>query len=149
MLESSTVENEISPLAISPEIGQTRPSATRGLRGAVQAAENTPEAVLEATRALLAALVSANPGLKPDDVASIFFTATPDLDAVHPALAARQLGWVEVPLLCAQEIAVPGSLPLVVRVLLHWNTPLTQREVRHVYLGAAAALRPDLHIPKP
>ena len=119
----------------------------RGIRGAIQVEHDTPEAVLSATRELLLTIAEANPGLIPDDLASIFFTATPDLVSVHPALAARQLGWVNVPLLCAQEIAVPGSLPRTVRVLLHWNTTIPQHEIQHVYLGAAASLRPDLNIP--
>jgi chorismate mutase len=78
------------------------------------------------------------------DVASVFFTATPDLTAAFPAQAARDLGWHRVPLLDAQEIPVAGSLPHCVRVLLHWNTHKSQQEVRHIYLGGAALLRPDL-----
>ena len=113
-------------------------------RGAIQVPEDTPEAILAATRELLLALAEANPTLAPAALASSFFTATPDVCAVHPALAARQLGWVQVPLLCAQEIPVPGSLPRVIRVLAHWNTALPQSQVRHAYLGPAAGLRPDL-----
>jgi chorismate mutase len=116
----------------------------RGIRGAAVAPSNTPQAILEATQELLQALLAANPSLLVEDIASAFFTLTPDLDAVHPAHAARQLGWTQVPLLCAQEIPVPGSLPRCIRVLIHWNTPLPQPEIRHIYLGAAAALRPDL-----
>lgn len=116
----------------------------RGLRGAVQATENTQEAILSATRDLLLAITAANPGLVQEDIASIFFTVTVDLNAAHPALAARQLGWGRVPLLCAQEIPVPESMPRIVRVLLHWNTHLSQQAVQHIYLGAASALRPDL-----
>jgi chorismate mutase len=71
---------------------------------------------------------------------------TDDLTSTYPALAARQLGWVEVPLLCAREIAVPGGMPHVIRVLLHWNTDLLQSDVRHVYLGRAVALRTDLDL---
>jgi chorismate mutase len=122
---------------------------TRGIRGATQISEDTPHAILDATRELLSAILEANPGLYSDDLASIFFTVTHDLNAAHPALAARQLGWVDVPLLCAQEIPVPGSMPRVVRVLLHWNTVRAQKEINHVYLGNAAALRPDLQIPAP
>ena len=80
-----------------------------------------------------------------EDVASVYFTATPDLDAVCPAVAARQLGWTRTALLCVQEMVVPGSLPRCIRVLLHWNTDLPQHAIRHVYLGAAAELRPDLN----
>ncbi len=117
----------------------------RGIRGAVQIEENTADSIHSGTRTLLQAIAAANADLQPGDIASIIFTATPDLDAAHPALAARQLGWVLVPLLNAVEIPVPGSLPRVVRVLVHWNTHLPQDAVRHVYLGADAALRPDLN----
>jgi len=120
---------------------------TRGIRGAIQIAEDTSSNILEATRELLLAMIEANPDLYAEDVASIFFTVTHDLNAAHPALAARQLGWVDVPLLCAQEIPVPGSMPRVIRVLMHWNTEHAQREIQHVYLGNAAALRPDIQNP--
>jgi chorismate mutase len=83
-------------------------------------------------------------GVEIADIASVFFTATPDLTAAFPAQAARDLGWHQVPLLDAQEIPVAGSLPHCVRVLLHWNTSKSQQEVRHIYLGGAALLRPDL-----
>ncbi len=115
----------------------------RGIRGAISVVENTPEAIHSATRDLLEALIAAN-ALRADDIASVTFTATPDLDAAYPAPAARALGWDAVPLLCMQEMAVPGSLPRCIRVLVHWNTDRPPAEVRHVYLGAARALRPDL-----
>jgi len=117
----------------------------RGVRGATVAAEDNPKTILAATRELLKAILAANPDLSPEDVASVFFTMTPDLNSVHPALAARQMGWGAVPLLCAQEIPVPGGMPRCIRVLLHWNTNLSQREVHHVYLGEAINLRPDLN----
>ncbi len=116
----------------------------RGVRGAIGVAENTAEAILSATRQLLRAILEANPGLRPEDIASIFFTLTPDLDATYPAFAARQLGWVETPLLCAREVPVPDAMPRVVRVLVHWNTERPLQAIRHVYLGRAARLRPDL-----
>ncbi len=118
--------------------------AVRGIRGANSVAANTRESILAATRQLLRAICQANPGLHPDDMVSVFFTLTPDLNAAYPALAARQLGWLQVPLLSATEIAVPDAMPRVVRVLIHWNTDRTQAAIRHVYLGAAARLRPDL-----
>ena len=118
----------------------------RGLRGAVQIESDTPEEIYAATRELLGEICRRNRVLDPQDIASIFFTTTTDLTSAYPALAARQLGWVQTPLLCAQEIPVKGSMPRVVRVLIHWNTDLPQQDVRHVYLGAAAALRPDLNI---
>ncbi len=118
----------------------------RGIRGATTIDENTPEAILAGTQELLLALLQANPTLKPEDIASVLFTMTEDLDAVHPALAARQLGWVEVPLMCAREIAVPGSVQRCVRILIHWNTDMPQNAVRHVYLREAVTLRPEYAI---
>lgn len=117
---------------------------TRGIRGAVTAESDQPEAILSATRRLLEAILAANPSLRPEDLASAWFTASPDLVSAYPAAAARQLGWTRVPLMCAQEIPVPGALPRCIRVLLHWNTILGQNEIRHIYLGEAASLRPDL-----
>jgi chorismate mutase len=78
------------------------------------------------------------------DVASVFFTVTPDLDAVCPAVAARQMGWTHTALLCLQEMAVPGSLSHCIRVLIHWNTERSIDAIRHVYLREARRLRPDL-----
>ena len=116
----------------------------RGIRGATVVQHDETEEVLSATRELLTAILKANPTLDPADLASALFTVTGDLCSAYPARAARQLGWDEVPLMCALEIPVPGSLPRCIRVLLHWNTDLPQSSVRHVYLGAAASLRPDL-----
>ena len=118
--------------------------ALRGIRGATVASRDEPEVILSATRDLLRAIAEANPTLQPADLASVFFTVTDDLTTVHPAKAARQLGWNDVPLMCAREIPVPGSLPRCIRVLLHWNTEIPQDAVRHVYVGQAASLRPDL-----
>jgi chorismate mutase len=83
-------------------------------------------------------------GIDRKDVASAIFTTTPDLDAEFPALAARQLGWLDVPLLCGHELGVPGSLPRCVRVLVHWNTDRPQSEIQHIYIRDAVKLRPDL-----
>lgn len=118
--------------------------SVRGIRGAISIEEDQPELILEATRELLEAILQANPSLEPDDIASITFTLTPDLYSVHPARAAREMGWGQVPLLCGLEIAVPGSLPKTLRVLIHWNTELPQGEIRHMYLRKAIILRPDL-----
>ncbi len=115
----------------------------RGIRGAVQAAADTPEAVLLATSQLLVAITEANPELHPLDIASIFFTVTEDITSVFPAQAARKLGWDGVPLICAREIPVPGSLPRCIRVMIHWNSDLPQTSIHPVYLGAASALRPE------
>ncbi len=117
------------------------PMRCRGIRGATTVAQNSREAILAATRELLTLIVERNE-IAPEEIASVFFTVTDDLDAEHPALAARQLGWSEVALLCAREIAVPGSLGRCVRVLLHANTTRSQSEMRHVYLRDAVVLRP-------
>lgn len=114
----------------------------RGIRGATTATANTADAILSATRELLTLLVERNT-LDVDDIASVFFTVTDDLDAQHPALAARQLGWHDAALLCACEIPVPGSLGRCIRVLLHVNTERSAREIRHVYMRDAVVLRPN------
>ncbi len=117
--------------------------ACRGIRGATSVDANDADAIIVATRELLGRIASAN-GLSVDDVASVVFTTTLDLDAAYPARAAREMGWVNVPLLCMQEMAVVGSLPRCIRVLVLWNTGLPPDQIRHVYLGTASALRPDL-----
>jgi prephenate dehydratase len=106
-------------------------------------AENSAEAISQATGELLQAMAAANE-IEPADLASAVFTVTPDLDAAFPAAAARKLGWSHVPLLDAVEIGVPGALPRCIRVLLHWNTELPPYAIRHVYLRDAVRLRPDL-----
>jgi chorismate mutase len=118
----------------------------RGIRGAITTEKNDGEAILAATNELLNAILKANPTLSPEDLSSVLFTVTTDLDAVYPAKAARQLGWDLVPLMCAQEIPVKGSLPMCIRVLITWNTSLTQKEINHVYLRQAVGLRPDLAV---
>jgi chorismate mutase len=115
----------------------------RGIRGAVDVEANTAAAIGEATRRLLESMCRAN-GLVPSSIISAFFTVTVDLNAAFPATAARALGWTDVPLLDAQEIEVPGSMPRVIRVLLHVETDRPRGGIEHVYLGRAAALRPDL-----
>ncbi len=118
--------------------------AIRGIRGATTVTADDPEIILQATRELLEEILSENPGMKPDDIASAIFTVTEDLASTFPAQAARQMGWGLVPMLCSREIPVPGSLPKVIRVLVHWNTDALQNEVTHVYLREAVKLRPDL-----
>jgi chorismate mutase len=100
-------------------------------------------AILQATRQLLVRMVEAN-SIEVADIASAFFTVTPDLKAAFPARAARDLGWRHVALMDAQEIPVPGSLPRCLRVLIHWNTGKPQEAIQHIYLAGAASLRPDL-----
>jgi chorismate mutase len=115
----------------------------RGVRGATTVESNSREAILDETRKLLALMIRFN-DLRAEDVASAIFTLTSDLNAEFPALAARQLGWHDVPLLCSYEVDVPGSLRRCVRVLVMWNTDKPQHEIRHVYIKDAQRLRPDL-----
>ncbi len=115
----------------------------RGVRGATTVTRNQKEEILERTRELLIHMVEAN-GINTEDIASAWLTTTPDLYAEFPAVAARQLGWTQVPLMQSHEMSVPGMLPLCIRVLLHWNTDKHQSEIRHIYLREAARLRPDL-----
>lgn len=114
----------------------------RGIRGATTVPKDTRENVLSATRELLATIIYTN-DINPEDVASLFITTTPDIRSVYPALAARQLGWLSVPLLGATEIDITDGLPLCIRILIHWNTTRAQSEIRHVYQGEAKKLRPD------
>ena len=112
------------------------------LRGAISVAHNDAEAIVDATTVLMRTIMERNE-LAPEHVVSCIFTATSDLDAEFPAVAARALGFESVPLLCAREIPVPRSLPRVIRVLIHYYAEEGGR-VRHVYLGEAKALRADL-----
>ena len=114
----------------------------RGIRGATTATSNTSEDILEATLEMMRALTILN-DLTTETVASAIFTTTPDLNATFPALAAREIGWTEVPLLCSHEMDVPASLQKAVRVLLHVNTTKSATEIRHVYLKGAVQLRPE------
>lgn len=115
----------------------------RGIRGAITVDKNEAGEILAATRELLQAISKRN-NVIPADVAAAIFTVTADLDAAFPATAARQLGWQQVPLFCAREIPVPGSLPRCIRALILLNTSLSQEEIQHVYLRDAVTLRPDL-----
>jgi chorismate mutase len=115
----------------------------RGIRGAITVAADDTQAIVSATKRLLSAMIERN-GIDIDDIASVLFSLTPDLRAVFPALGAREMGWVHVPMLHFSEIDVPGALPRVIRVLMHVNTALAQEEVEHVYLDGAQVLRPDL-----
>ncbi len=117
--------------------------AVRAVRGATQVEQDDRQEILDATTELLTAVLEKN-ALSNDDLISVVFTATPDLTAEFPAYAARQMGIVDVPLLCAGEIAVPGAMPRVLRLLAHVETDRPRAEVRHVYLRGAAALRTDL-----
>lgn len=117
--------------------------AVRAVRGAVQLERDDAGHMEERVGALLTEILDRN-SLATDDLISIWFTATPDLHSDFPAAAARKLGIVDVPLICAQELRVEGALPRVVRVLAHIESGLARADVAHVYLGAAAALRKDI-----
>jgi chorismate mutase len=114
----------------------------RGVRGATTANDSSSEEILKATRELLALMIRRN-GIEPDDVCSAIFSTTVDLEGEFPALAARQLGWFDVALMCVHELDVPGSLRRCIRILLHWNTDKLPGEIVHVYIKEAANLRPD------
>jgi len=116
---------------------------TRGVRGATTVEANSPESILEATKELLAAMLKVN-NVDVEYVASAFFTVTPDLNAEFPAIAARDMGWSSVALLCGHEMNKPGALPMTLRVLLHVNTEKSAREIKHIYLRGARVLRPDI-----
>ncbi|MDK2856108.1 MAG: chorismate mutase [Bacillota bacterium] len=117
--------------------------AVRGVRGATTCAENSAEAILEATKELLRELTARN-RIAVQDIAAAIFSVTEDLDAAFPAAAARALGWEEVPLFCCREVPVRGSLPRCIRVLLLVNSERPQNQFEFVYLRDARALRPDL-----
>lgn len=116
----------------------------RGIRGATTIISDEPDLIFQATCELLEGILDENNSLRLKDIASVLFTTTEDIASAYPALAARQMGWDLVPMMCAREIPVPGSLPLCIRVLVHWNTNLPQSEIHHVYLREAIKLRPDL-----
>jgi chorismate mutase len=115
----------------------------RGIRGAITAAANKRDAILDATARLLTEIVRAN-DVTPELVAAAFFTTSADLNAAYPAEAARARGWTHVPLLCSHEMDVPGGLAACIRVLVLVNTERAPEDIKHIYLDGAAALRPDL-----
>lgn len=112
----------------------------RGIRGAITVEENSKSAIISATKELLKEMAEVNQ-LAVEDIASVIFSVTKDLNAEFPAAAARELGWNDTPLLCTYEIDVPKSLPRCIRVLLHLNTQKEQKEMKHVYLKGARSLR--------
>jgi len=112
----------------------------RAIRGAIQVGANTPEEIASGVKELLPAILQAN-SLTPDGVISVLLTCTPDLNAAFPAASAREIGFGAVPLLCAVEMDVPGSLPLVIRVMLHAEL---ESEAKHIYLRGATVLRKDI-----
>ncbi len=121
--------------------------ACRGIRGAITVEANEADLILDATRELLGQLVEANQ-IDLNDIASVIFSSTNDLNATFPALAARQLGWTGVALFDCQEIDVPGALARCIRVLIHWNTDRRPADLKHIYLREASILRPDRRLPE-
>lgn len=115
----------------------------RGVRGATTVESNSNQAILEATQELLRIMIARN-GIVEDDVASVLFSATPELDDTFPAKAARMMGWTRTALMGFQEADVQHGLPMCIRVLIHWNTDKSIDEIRHVFLRGAVQLRPDL-----
>lgn len=115
----------------------------KAIRGAIAIEKNEAEAIYEGTKSLLLQIVEAN-NLAVKDIVNITFSATTDLTAAYPAKALRDLGWINVPMLCVQEMNVPGSLPFCLRVMLLANWDKEDQDVKHVYLGEAKNLRPDL-----
>lgn len=115
----------------------------RGIRGATTVERNSSEEILAASGELLDALIKEN-NIDAEDIASIILTMTADLDACFPAKAVRDKGFIYVPLMCASEINVPGSLARCIRILVHVNTIKPQREIKHIYLKDAVGLREDL-----
>jgi chorismate mutase len=122
---------------------RTPVSAVRAIRGAIQLEVDEREHVLSSTRELVSTILTAN-DLRRDEVISIMFTATADISSEFPAVAARELGLGDVPLMCAQELVVAGAMPRVIRVMAHVNTTLPRDQITHVYLRGATALRRDL-----
>lgn len=115
----------------------------RALRGATTVEENDAERIIAETGALLQKIVDEN-NLDIEDIISVIFSVTEDLNAAFPAVAARQLGWTSAALMCTREIDVPGSLKKCIRVLMHINSDKKNSELRHIFLKEARALRPDL-----
>ena len=117
--------------------------STRGFRGATQLKADSAEEMRSAVGELVLEMIRIN-DLPLESIVSILFTATPDIHSSFPATSVRDLGFEQVPLICAQEMDVPGAIPLTVRVLIHANSDLKQSDVQHVYLRGASVLRPDL-----
>lgn len=115
----------------------------RGVRGAITVESNTAESIRKASRRILSEIVDQN-RIELDQIASVIFSATKDLDVETPAYGARQMGWTSIPLFCTQEMEVPGGLARCIRVLVNVNTETPQDEIRHVYLDGAVVLRPDI-----
>lgn len=115
----------------------------RALRGATTIEKNSREDIMFETKNLLSEIVQAN-NINKDDIISVIFSTTRDINAAFPAAAAREMGWTDIPLMCTNEMDVPGSLEKCIRVLIHINSDKTNSQLRHIYLKEAKKLRPDL-----
>ena len=116
----------------------------RGVRGAITVSADQPEEILKETRTLILEMVKENQ-IVPDDVASVIISTTTDISSAFPAKAVRTIeDWTYVPVMCTHEMNVPGSMPLCIRVMMHVNTSIPQKEIQHIYLNEAVKLRPDL-----
>lgn len=124
-------------------MSEDAPWRVRGIRGAITVERDDAAEIVTATKRLLSEMVARN-GVELDDIASVLFSLTRDLHASFPALAAREMGWVQIPMLHFAELDVPGAMGRCIRVLMHVNTKRALEAVEHVYLEKAAALRPDL-----
>jgi chorismate mutase len=122
---------------------QKEKNMVRAVRGATTVESNNADEIIKETGELLKKIIEEN-SIKTDDIISAFFSVTRDLDAVFPAVAARQLGWTNIALMCTNEIDVPGSLEKCIRVLIHFNTDKKNEEMKYIYLKQAKSLRPDL-----
>jgi len=120
-------------------------SKVRGIRGAIQVDQDNKESILRSTAELLEKMIKINE-VDTQEIVSIFFTSTDDLNAEYPAYAAREMGLTEVPLLCSRELNISKAMARLIRILIHVNTNKTQNEIRHLYLGATKSLRPDLSV---
>jgi len=114
----------------------------RGVRGATTVQDNSADEIEKSARELLALMIRAN-GIEPEDVASVVFSTTPDLNATFPSIAARQFGWNDVAMMCVHELDVPDALPECLRILIHWNTTKSASEINHIYVKGAVKLRPE------
>lgn len=116
----------------------------RGIRGAITVTADHPDQILNETRKLVLEMAKQN-RVEPDQVASVVISTTNDISSAFPAKAVRTIeGWTYVPVMCTHEMAVPGSMPLCIRVMMHANTALGQKEITHIYMNDAVKLRPDL-----
>ena len=115
----------------------------RAIRGAITIDNNTADEILGETKNLLKRIVEVN-NIGKNDIISVIFTATRDVNAIYPAVAAREMGWTDIALMCINEMEVPGSLKMCIRVLMHVNADIPNDKIKYVYLKGAKVLRPDL-----